>query len=77
MIERVFHYNGKEYHLVQSEIHTPLGVTADLFKCSWKGCEAYIGGGSVISHFIEKHTMKDFLEYQNLINKKEDKEPLP
>jgi len=67
MIERIFHYKGKEYHLVQDEIHRPLGVTNDIFVCNFNGCKDYTSGAGVIQHFIEKHTMKEFLEKVGLI----------
>ena len=62
MRERIFHYNGKEYHLIETEIHTPLGHTNDISKCGLNGCNALIDGSERTNHYIVKHTMKEFLE---------------
>lgn len=66
MKERVFHYNGKEYHLIESDIHTPLGHTNDISPCGLNGCKQFIDGSERDEHYIEKHTMKEFLEVKHL-----------
>ncbi len=66
MKERVFHFNGKEYHVIQTEIHTPLGHTNDISKCGLNGCEQFVDGGERDEHYIKKHTMKEWLEVNGL-----------
>ena len=69
MEDRIFHFNGKEYLLIQSDIHTPLGHTNDISKCGLNGCTDIIDGSERDSHYIKKHTMKEFLEVLQLIKK--------
>ncbi len=68
-ITRTFHYKGKEYLLIQSEIHTPLGHTNDISPCGLNGCEQYIDGSERDTHYIEKHSMKEYFEVLKLVEK--------